>query len=48
MRTLLGLTACEYAYERSYSTGDAYPNTAANRVEGPLFVQALIDAAEGG
>jgi len=34
-----------YEYEGSHSNGDSHPNTLANQTVGPVFAQALIDAA---
>ena len=34
-----------YAYEGSHGDGDSHPNAAANAAVGPVFAQALIDAA---
>jgi hypothetical protein len=34
-----------YAYEGSHSNGDSHPNGLANQTVGPIFAQALIDAA---
>jgi hypothetical protein len=37
-----------YEYEQSHSSDDSHPNQLANQTVGPLFAQALIDAAEAG
>ena len=34
-----------YQYEKSHSGGDSHPNNLADQTVGPLFAQALIDAA---
>lgn len=33
-----------YEYERSHSSGDSHPNTAANIVAGPIFGQFIVDS----
>ena len=34
-----------WEYEGSHSNGDSHPNDLANQTVGPIFAQALIDAA---